>query len=271
MADASMPWPALGQVWAVMIVVMSLAWLWQRRTRNATVVDAAWSAGMGGAAVYFALVAPGAPAVRLLVGLLGGLWGLRLCLMLLGRAFGEAEEDGRYRYLREHWQDHQGKWFGFFQAQALLVALFALPFAGAAWSSSTPSTGWLVASVVVWLISVGGETIADRQLTRFRRDPANRGHTCRRGLWRYSRHPNYFFEWLHWFVYPLLAIGSPWWWLTAIGPVLMLFSLYRVTGIPYTEAQALRSRGEDYRRYQRDTSAFIPWFPKRSESDEHHG
>ena len=87
------------------------------------------------------------------------------------------------------------------------------------------------------------------------------GKTCREGLWRYSRHPNYFFEWLHWFTYVFLAVGTPWpiWALTLLGPVLMLVSLYWITGIPFVEAQALRTRGEDYREYQRTTSAFVPW------------
>jgi hypothetical protein len=95
------------------------------------------------------------------------------------------------------------------------------------------------------------------------RIPANRGRTCRAGLWRYSRHPNYFFEWLHWWSYPLLAWGSPEWWLTLLGPALMLYTLLKVTGIPYTEQQALASRGDDYRAYQRSTSALFPGFPKQ--------
>ena len=82
------------------------------------------------------------------------------------------------------------------------------------------------------------------------------------GLWRYSRHPNYFFEWLVWVAYCVFAWPSPWGWATIYCPLLMLFFLFRVTGIPMTEEQALRSRGDDYRDYQRTTSAFVPWFPK---------
>ncbi|MGH8164637.1 MAG: DUF1295 domain-containing protein, partial [Rhodanobacteraceae bacterium] len=113
-------------------------------------------------------------------------------------------------------------------------------------------------------LSVFGETIADRQLARFRANPANDGKTCREGLWRYSRHPNYFFEWLHWFAYVALAIGSPLWWLALAGPVVMFVFLRFISGIPYTEAQALRTRGDDYRAYQHDTSMLFPWFPKHS-------
>jgi steroid 5-alpha reductase family enzyme len=92
---------------------------------------------------------------------------------------------------------------------------------------------------------------------------ANRGHTCRDGLWRYSRHPNYFFEWLHWWAYVPLSLGAAGGWATILAPLVMLFFLFCVTGIPATEAQALQSRGADYRQYQRTTSAFFPWFPRR--------
>ena len=120
-----------------------------------------------------------------------------------------------------------------------------------------------MAAILTWVVAVGGEWLADRQLADFRADPANRGRTCREGLWGWSRHPNYFFEWLHWFAYLWLAVGSHLWWLALIGPVLMLLFLYRVSGIPWTEAQALRSRGEDYVRYQREVSAFLPLPPRR--------
>ncbi|MEP6881541.1 MAG: DUF1295 domain-containing protein, partial [Dokdonella sp.] len=109
------------------------------------------------------------------------------------------------------------------------------------------------------------EWIADNQLAAHRTDPAMKGKTCRRGFWKYSRHPNYFFEWLHWFAYVFLAVGTGLGWVTAslVGPGLMLSTLVWATGIPYTEAQALRSRGDDYRDYQRTTSVLIPWFPRQ--------
>ena len=121
---------------------------------------------------------------------------------------------------------------------------------------------WEWCGLALYVLAIGGEWMADRQLTRFRNDPDNRGRTCRTGLWRYSRHPNYFFESLHWWAYVVMAIGLPSWWLTLIAPVLMTISLLFVSGIPLAEAQALASRGDDYRDYQRRTSPFIPWFPK---------
>ena len=114
-----------------------------------------------------------------------------------------------------------------------------------------------------WFATLGLVALADRQLARWRSDPANRGRTCRGGLWRYSRHPNYFFEWLHWFAYVALAWGGPHGPWTLAVPALLLVLLLFVTGIPYTEARALKTRGDDYRAYQRETSVFIP-LPVRS-------
>jgi len=257
-------------LWPLIVVffgtalVMTAGWLWQKRRRNAGIVDVIWSGSMAASAIFYALAGDGAPLPRTLVALLGGVWGCRLGAHLAHRVFNE-DEDGRYRYLRSHWHDDQRKFFGFFMAQALFTAVFSLPFLIAA---NNPQPGWTLSTtlaVVTWLISLGGEAIADRQLAAWRADPANRGKTCREGLWRYSRHPNYFFECLHWFTYVFLAVGiaSPGFALSFLGPVLMLISLYWLTGIPFVEAQALRSRGDDYREYQRSTSVLIPWPPKR--------
>jgi steroid 5-alpha reductase family enzyme len=217
---------------------------------------------VGGSAVLLATTGSGAPWTRTALALLGGAWGLRLGLHLWHRVRGEPE-DGRYQNLRAHWQGAQWKFFAFFQFQAFLVVLFTLPFVAVA---SNPQTSglWLPVAGAIWLLSLVGESIADAQLADFRNNPANQGHTCRDGLWRYSRHPNYFFEWLHWFAYVVLAIGSPLVWLAWSGPVVMYVFLRWISGVPYTEAQALRSRGEDYRDYQRTTPMLIPWFPKRT-------
>ena len=257
------PWYIL-YIWAAASVAMLAAWLIQRRTRNIGIVDAIWAACMGASALFYAWVGSGGLVSRLAVAMLGGLWSFRLCLHILARVLGEPE-DGRYRYLREHWRGDQRKIFGFFQAQALVIALFSLPFYAVAENPRDALSIWCVAGLAVWTISVAGESIADAQLSRFRKNAQNRGKTCRAGLWRYSRHPNYFFEWLHWFSYVLLSVGTPFpaWLLSWLGPILMLASLCWISGIPFTEAQALRSRGDDYRDYQRSTSMLMPWFPKR--------
>ncbi|MFK2875818.1 DUF1295 domain-containing protein [Rhodanobacter hydrolyticus] len=249
-------------VWVLAAPMMALGWHWQRRHTNTGVVDVLWATGLCGAAALLAWFGPGATAPRLLLGLLSGLWGLRLALHLWRRV-GHEPEDGRYRTMREHWRGDQRILFAFFQFQAMLIPLFALPFVAVA-TNAAVRRPWLIAGVVIWIAGVLGEAVADAQLARFRGQPQHRGRTCRCGLWRYSRHPNYFFEWLHWFAYVALAVGSPLAWLAWSGPVLMFLFLRFISGIPFTEAQALRTRGEDYRAYQRSTPMLFPWFPKRS-------
>ncbi len=254
-------WVALGAV-----AMMLAGWGWQRRQRNIGIVDALWALGVGSSAVVLAAGGTGALPARLALALFGGLWGLRLAWHLWRRVRGEAE-DGRYAHLRAHWQGHQGWILGFFMAQALLVVLFALPFVAVA-GQTEAGPGRLALAAAVWLLAVGGESLADRQLARFRADPARRGQVCRVGLWRYSRHPNYFFEWLHWFTYVVLAAGAPLGWLAWSGPLVMYVFLRWLSGVPYTEQQALRTRGEAYREYQRTTSMLFPWPPRRSAATE---
>ncbi len=249
--------------WAVMALTMLAFYFIQRRTRNAGIVDFVWAAGIGGLAVFYAVAASGDVGRRVLLAVLAGTWSMRLAVYLLFDRILGKPEDGRYQMLRQNWGDRASVFFlGFFQIQALWAIMFSIPFLPVVYSKG--ALGWVDAlGFGIWLTAVTGETLADRQLARFRADPQNKGKTCQVGLWRYSRHPNYFFEWIHWFAYVCLGFGSSYRWVTFLGPIVMLLFLYKVTGIPYTEKRALQTRGEDYRRYQQRTSAFIPWFPKR--------
>ena len=171
-------------------------------------------------------------------------------------------EDGRYQQLRKEWAPHADrKFFWFFQFQGLSNVLLSVPFIISALNHETALGIAEYMGVVLWVISVTGEAIADRQLHVFK--TKNKGLVCNTGLWRYSRHPNYFFEWLMWVSYSIFALGSPYGYLGVISPLIILYLLLKVTGIPATEEQSLRSKGEAYKAYQRSTSAFIPWFPAR--------
>jgi len=250
--------------WLLLSIIMAGLWFVQKLRQDASLVDVAWSAGLGILALFYAANAHGYALRRGSLALMAGLWAFRLALYLfLNRVWGKPE-DGRYQTLRRNWGEKAQRYFFiFFQAQALVAVIFSAPFLVIASHPAPVLSGWEYLGIAIWLIAIVGESVADRQLARFRADPQNRGKTCRVGLWRYSRHPNYFFEWLHWWVYVVMAVGAAYWWVTLIGPAFMLYLLFKVTGIPATEAQALASRGEDYRAYQKTTNAFLPWFPKR--------
>jgi steroid 5-alpha reductase family enzyme len=249
-----------------LVLIMTGLWQQQKRTGNAGVVDVAWSFATGIAGVWLALVpiagaASHAPR-QWLVAAMAALWSARLGYYILARSRGRGE-DPRYRAYREqHGARADVKLFSVFQFNAVFALIFGALMMIAA-RNPTPALTWLDGlGAIVWLIAVGGEAASDRTLDRFKADPANRGQVCDRGLWRYTRHPNYFFEWLHWFAYVALAVpvgaSYPWMWLTLLGPLAMYVIVNRMTGIPPTERHLLASRGDAYRAYQARTNAFFP-------------
>ena len=259
-------WPEVAALaaWgaALVVAVMVTAWIVHLRQNNAGIVDVAWSANLAFLAILYGAIGSGLSERRVLVALMGGIAGFRLAVHIHRRAHGKPE-DGRYTTLRKEWGGHIAlKFLFFFLFQGALDLFLGIPFLLAAVNPAPRIFPLEWAGVAIWLVAIVGETSADRALERFKADPQHRGKTCREGLWKYSRHPNYFFEWLVWIAYAVFALASPWGWIALLCPALMLYFLLRVTGIPATETQALKSRGQDYREYQRTTSAFVPWRPK---------
>lgn len=243
------------------------AYLLALRIRLFAVVDTVWASGLGvGAFVYYFLASPdnirGTAALLIML-----FWSGRLTLHLVRDRILAGKEDPRYAALAEHWGERAKFRFLFvFLAQIPLVALFLLPFSLAV-DHTQPDWRWLDSlGILIAVTALFGELAADRQLARFRADAKNSGKVCRQGLWRYSRHPNYFFEWLHWFAYVAFALGAPLGWLAFVGPVMMYLFLRYITGIPFAERSSLRSRGEAYRDYQKTTNAFFPWRPQQDHS-----
>lgn len=262
---------ALALASAGLSVLFALAWVLARRLDNYGLVDVAWSYAFALVAAAYALAGAGWAPRRLVLGLLVGAWSLRLGTHLARRvARLHPREDSRYADLRTRWGERTAsRMFLFFQGQAVSVVILAVPFLLVARHPGAGFHPLEIAGVLVALAGVAGESIADRQLAAFKRSAAGAGGVCDAGLWRWSRHPNYFFEWLVWVGFALAAWPAPGGWLGLAAPLLILHLLLFVTGIPPTERQLLRSRGDAYRRYQGGTSAFLPWPPQRAAGHDH--
>ena len=249
---------------AVLCTAFAALYLVARRMDNYGIVDIAWSFAFGALAAFYALAASGRPLRRAVIAVMAVIWSGRLGTHLFVRVMGHHPvEDGRYVQLRKDWTANIGpKMFGFFQMQAVSVVVLGVAVRVVCRNPSPTMHPLEISGAALWLVALAGEALADAQLAAFRRAASNRGRVCAAGLWRYSRHPNYFFEWLVWVGYFVFALASPWGWLAAVGPASILWLLLRVTGIPLTEEQAVRTKGDAYRRYQQTTPAFVPWLPK---------
>ncbi|MGJ8639500.1 MAG: DUF1295 domain-containing protein [Opitutaceae bacterium] len=247
--------------------VANVVYWYALRIRLMATVDIVWTAGLGIAALAYLLVEGVDSARGYVVGSLIALWSFRLSAHLFTDRLLKREEDPRYSNLAGFWGKHSDRNFYFlFLGQVVFIALFLWPVSIA---MSASGEGWMWSdslAVFIALIAFGGEALADKQLASFRSDCENRGKVCRNGLWRYSRHPNYFFEWLHWWAYVAFAWTSANWWMTLLGPAFMYVFLRYLTGIPHAERSSLKSRGEAYRNYQKTTSAFFPWIPREPQS-----
>jgi len=264
----------IGNIWLLLLIgtlvvvaIMFGLWWLGIRNHNFSYVDIGWSVNFAVLAVLYAWLAPGDLSRRVIIAAMFTAHGLRLGWHLSKRIIGEPEE-GRYQQLRKDWGGSGNlnlKFLGFFEFQAILNAFLTLPMLIASFNDAPSLNVPEIAAAALFIIALIGESTADAQLAAFKRDPANKGGVCDVGLWRYSRHPNYFFEWLIWIAYAVFALASPHGWIALAMPVLMLHFLINVTGLKATEEQALRSKGERYRLYQARTSGFVPWFPKRIE------
>jgi steroid 5-alpha reductase family enzyme len=243
-------------------IIMILVWIWAKAIKNNGIVDIFWAFNFLVIAIIIWLLANGYPPRKNIVCLLAALWSLRLGLYLLIRVGSHLkEEEGRYKKLREEWNDT--KFFFFFQMQAFSNVMLSLPFFFIALNPEPQISLIEYIGAGLWCVSIAGEGLSDWQLKYFKKDPANKGKVCQYGLWNYSRHPNYFFQFMIWISVLIFAIPSPYGWISVICPLSIGYLIFKVTGIPMTEEQAVRSKGEAYKEYQRTTSSFAPWFKKK--------
>jgi steroid 5-alpha reductase family enzyme len=257
---------ALVGITLALSVLMATAWVVQQRTGNSGWVDTIWtfSLGLVGAGGALWPVAGAANARQWLVAGLVVVWSLRLGLHIAART-AKISDDPRYAAFTSEWGvDSPRKMFIFLQNQGFgsIPLVFAIYLAAHFPDPALRLQDFL--GLLILLIGIAGEALADAQLKGFRTDPVNKGKVCDIGLWRWSRHPNYFFEWFGWLAYPMIAISPdyPWGLVTLLAPVFMYWILVHVTGIPPLEQQMLRSRGDRFRDYQLRTSMFFPMPPR---------
>lgn len=254
-------WTAAG---AIILGLVTALWLISLRLRDSSIVDIFWGTGFVVACWFYLAQTPdGAEPRRWLTAALVTIWGLRLSIHILRRNWGKGEDP---RYAR--WREEAGAawwWRSFFKVfllQGILLWVISIPLL-AAQVSPSPARLTVVDGLgaLLWLIGFVFEAVGDGQLARFKAEPANRGKVLNRGLWRYTRHPNYFGEAAMWWGYYLLATAAGGWW-TAFSPTLMTFLLLRVSGVTLLERNLEQTKPQ-YREYIHTTSAFIPWFPRR--------
>ena len=253
---------------AMLSAAMLGAWWLQRRTQNTGWIDVIWSFSVGAVALLAALAplsADPSPTPRqAAVACLVGVWSVRLGwhILLRTRAVGD---DPRYRKMIQGWGDGaDGRMLRNLQIQAGVGLLLCLAVVLAARNPYPSLRTQDVLGGLILLAGIVGEMVSDHQLRQCRQQLGGRA-VCDTGLWRLSRHPNYFFEWLCWCAYPIIAIdlggSNPFGWFALIAPLCMYWLLTSVSGIPPLEEHMMRTRGEAYRSYQRRTKAFFP-FPQ---------
>jgi steroid 5-alpha reductase family enzyme len=245
------------------LLAMTLFWNFSGRGDNPAWVDFAWAACIALCVVIYAYFIGLTNYRSILITAFPLLWAVRIMTHLYKDRLAGHHKDGRYIELKASWgAKYRKNFLIFFLMQGVLSYLLSIQFSFGMLYQKELNTLILFLAIALYFTAIIGEAIADRQLYNFKLSDPNKKSVCNVGLWRYSRHPNYFFEWLHWVVYILLLIDTKIVWLPILIALIMLLLVLKITGIPPTEEQSLRSRGDVYRKYQSETSAFFPWFPK---------
>ena len=238
--------------------LMFVVWLLQLKNKNAGIVDVIWAVSFMVSVVVYGFFTNGDETRKYLFFGFISVWCLRLGIHLCIRNWNK-EEDARYTELRDKWGVKANRnLFLFFEFQAITASVLSLPFINILNNKTATFSSVEIMGYALILVGIVGESIADYQLKKYK-TTAEKGGICNSGLWKYSRHPNYFFEWLVWVAIFLITIPTDYGWIAVYCPLLMWHFLNNVTGVAATEEHMLETRGEKYRIYQSTTSAFIPW------------
>jgi steroid 5-alpha reductase family enzyme len=252
------------QAFLAIMIMMTLLWVISIMIKNVSIVDIFWGQGFILACLVYFLKTDGLETRKIVLLSIVAIWGFRLSAYLAWRNIGKGE-DYRYRKFRKEYGEHRYWWISFFQTfllQGVLMWLISAPLLGAQYYFTGDSMKFLdFAGVLVWLTGLTFETVGDLQLARFKSKPANKGKVLTEGLWRYTRHPNYFGDATVWCGFALICISARSY-LPVLGSVLMVALIIKVSGVALLEKE-LKTTKPEYKEYVEKTSSFIPWFPKK--------
>ncbi len=252
------------QVSLLILVLVTLLWIWSVWITNVSIVDIFWGLGFVIVNAFYAFMSGNLDERKIVLLLLVSLWGLRLSIYLAWRNIGKGE-DFRYQEFRKKYGVKRYWWVSFFQTfllQGILIMLVSLPLFGVHSNSDSEGLNILdYIAIIVWLIGFTFEAGGDLQLAKFKKNPSNRGKVLNTGFWKYTRHPNYFGDSAVWWAYALFSISAGGYW-EIIGSILMTLLIIKVSGVALLE-KTMNHTKPQYEEYIRKTSAFFPWFPKK--------
>ena len=248
----------------IILILVTLLWIWSVFIKNVSIVDIFWGLGFVVVNTFYVFMSGELNARKIVILTLVCIWGFRLAIYLAIRNIGKGE-DFRYQEFRQNYGPKRYWWFSYFQTfllQGILIMIISLPLLGINYNNSNGNLQILdYLGISIWIIGFTFETVGDFQLSNFKRDPKNKGKILHTGLWKYTRHPNYFGDSAVWWAYGIFSIAAGSYW-QAIGAVIMTLLILKISGVSLLE-KTLKETKPLYKEYIQKTSSFFPWFPKK--------
>ncbi len=248
----------------IILILVTLLWIWSVFIKNVSIVDIFWGVGFVVVNTFYVFMSGELNARKIVILTLVCIWGFRLAIYLAIRNIGKGE-DFRYQEFRQNYGPKRYWWFSYFQTfllQGILIMIISLPLLGINYNNSNGNLQILdYLGIIIWIIGFTFETVGDFQLSNFKRDSKNKGKILHTGLWKYTRHPNYFGDSAVWWAYGIFSIAAGSYW-QAIGAVIMTLLILKISGVSLLE-KTLKETKPQYKEYIQKTSSFIPWFPKK--------
>lgn len=252
------------QASSIILILVTLLWIWSVFIKNVSIVDIFWGLGFVVVNTFYVFMSGELNARKIVILTLVCIWGFRLAIYLAIRNIGKGE-DFRYQEFRQNYGPKRYWWFSYFQTfllQGILIMIISLPLLGINYNNSNGNLEILdYLGIIIWIIGFTFETVGDFQLSNFKRDPKNKGKILHTGLWKYTRHPNYFGDSAVWWAYGIFSIAAGSYW-QAIGAVIMTLLILKISGVSLLE-KTLKETKPQFKEYIQKTSSFIPWFPKK--------